>query len=130
MTREEFKEFAAGVLEQAQDVFKYKQTGYGAEDDAFFNFRQSARRFFPGMDESAAMFLVLEILLDKHNCALSKGISVNEIEERLKDRIVYSTIALGIIEDQERKDMVDMVCDDTYRPSNKELEDFSQAYGS
>ena len=122
MTREEFKEFAAGVFEQAQSVFKYKQTGYGAEDDAFCNFRQSARRFFPDMDESAAMFLVLEILLDKHNCALSKGITVNEIEERLKDRIVYSTIALGIIDDYK--------AGLKRSPTTDEIDEFFQAYGS
>ena len=122
MTREEFKEFAAGVFEQAQSVFKYKQTGYGAEDDAFCNFRQSARRFFPEMDESAAMFLVLEILLDKHNCALSKGITVNEIEERLKDRIVYSAIALGIIDDYKASLKIN--------PTSDEIEDFFKAYGS
>ena len=122
MTREEFKEFAAGVFEEAAAVFNYKQTGYGAANDAFFNFRQTAKRFFPDMDEEAAMFLVLEILLDKHNCALSKGITVNEIEERLKDRIVYSAIALGIIDDYK--------AGLKSSPTSDEIEDFFKSYGS
>ena len=98
--RTDFILFIRDKFEEIEKLFARKNAGYGASDDLFWNFRQTAERIHPALyseDQYAAMFLVAETLVDKHNVALAKGIAVNECDERLMDRIVYSLLQLKMV---------------------------------
>lgn len=99
----DFVIFIQDKFEEIQKLFSRKNEGYGASGDIFWNFRQTAERIYPSIyaqDPYAAMFLVAETLVDKHNVALAKGITVSECEERLLDRIVYSLLQLKMVYDR------------------------------
>ena len=106
--RADFVLFIQDKFEEIRKLFARKNEGYGTNDDLFWNFRQTAERLYPTMyeqDPYAAMFLVAETLVDKHNVALAKGIAVSECEERLLDRVVYSMLQLKMVYDRsERQD--------------------------
>ena len=106
--RADFVLFIQDKFEEIRKLFARKNKGYGTNDDLFWNFRQTAERLYPSVYEQnpyAAMFLVAETLVDKHNVALAKGIAVSECEERLLDRIVYSLLQLKMVYDcSERQD--------------------------
>ena len=106
--RADFVLFIQDKFEEIRKLFARKNEGYGTNDDLFWNFRQTAERLYPSIyaqDPYAAMFLVAETLVDKHNVALAKGIAVSECEERLLDRIVYSLLQLKMVYDRsERQD--------------------------
>ena len=98
--RKDFVLFIRDKFEEIEKLFARKNEGYGASGDLFWNFRQTAERLYPAMaqqDPFAAMFLVAETLVDKHNVALAKGIDVSECDERLMDRIVYSLLQLKMV---------------------------------
>ena len=98
--RSDFILFIRDKFEEIEKLFARKNAGYGASDDLFWNFRQTAERIHPALyseDQYAAMFLVAETLVDKHNVALAKGIEVSECDERLIDRIVYSLLQLKMV---------------------------------
>ena len=98
--RGDFVLFVRDKFEEIEKLFVRKNVGYGATDDLFWNFRQTAERLYPAIysqDPYAAMFLVAETLVDKHNVALAKGIEVSECEQRLLDRIVYSLLQLKMV---------------------------------
>ena len=103
--RADFVLFIQDKFEEIRKLFARKNEGYGTNDDLFWNFRQTAERLYPSVyeqDPYAAMFMVAETLVDKHNVALAKGIAVSECEERLLDRIVYSLLQLKMVYDRER----------------------------
>lgn len=96
----DFLLFIQDKFEEIQKLFARKNEGYGANGDLLWNFRQTAERLYSSIyaqDPYAAMFLVAETLVDKHNVALAKGIAVSECEERLLDRIVYSLLQLKMV---------------------------------
>ena len=99
-SRSDFVLFIRDKFEEIEKLFVRKNAGYGAQQDLFWNFRQTAERLYPEMyakEPFAAMFLVAETLVDKHNVALAKGLAVNECDERLMDRIVYSLLQLKMV---------------------------------
>ena len=101
--RADFVLFIQDKFEEIRKLFARKNEGYGTNDDLFWNFRQTAERLYPSVyeqDPYAAMFMVAETLVDKHNVALAKGIAVSECEERLLDRIVYSLLQLKMVYDR------------------------------
>ena len=98
--RSDFVLFIRDKFEEIEKLFVRKNAGYGAQQDLFWNFRQTAKRLYPEMyakEPFTAMFLVAETLVDKHNVALAKGIEVSECDERLIDRIVYSLLQLKMV---------------------------------
>ena len=98
--RDDFVLFIRDKFEEIEKLFVKKNVDYGAQHDLFWNFRQTAERLHPAIysqDPYAAMFLVAETLVDKHNVALAKGIEVSECEQRLLDRIVYSLLQLKMV---------------------------------
>ena len=104
MKNDELLKIMDSEFEDIKILFAKKNVSYGAEDDTFYNFRQTAMRMNPATDELATaiydqMFAVAETLVDKHNVALAKGIHVNECRERLRDRIVYSLIEIAMIDE-------------------------------
>jgi hypothetical protein len=77
-------------------LFEEKNESYGTRDDAFHNFRSSALRIY-GSDSYNSMFKVLLTLMDKHLVALANnGIKEKQYQERLRDIIVYSLIAMAM----------------------------------
>ena len=101
--RVDFVLFIQDKFEEIWKLIAKKNEGYGANGDLRWNFRQTAERLYPSIyvqDPYAAMFLVAETLVDKHNVALAKGITVSECEERLLDRIVYSLLQLKMVYDR------------------------------
>ena len=98
--KNDFILFIRDKYDEIEKLFVRKNVGYGASDDLFWNFRQTAERIHPALyseDPYVAMFLVAETLVDKHNVALAKGMAVNECDERLMDRIVYSLLQLKMV---------------------------------
>ena len=98
--RSDFVLFIRDKFGEIERLFDRKNAGYGATNDLFWNFRQTAKRLYPEMYDKepfAAMFLVAETLVDKHNVALAKGLEVSECDERLMDRIVYSLLQLEMV---------------------------------
>ena len=98
--RSDFVLFIRDKFGEIEKLFVQKNAGYGAQQDLFWNFRQTAKRLYPEMyakEPFTAMFLVAETLVDKHNVALAKGIGVSECDERLIDRIVYSLLQLKMV---------------------------------
>lgn len=115
MTYEEFLDFLNDEFENIRELFQTKNQVYGAGDDVFFNFRETARRVYPGFDncdppaQYADMFTVLLTLMDKHLVAIyNGGLHTPEIEERMRDIIVYCLIGLAMIReaDEVRKEGV------------------------
>ncbi len=101
--RNDFVLFIRDKFEEIEKLFNRKNEGYGGIDDVLWSFSQTAKRLYPAMyaqEPYAAMFLVAETLVDKHNVALAKGIAVSECEERLLDRIVYSLLQLKMVYDR------------------------------
>lgn len=107
MNREQFTTMLDSEFGRIKDLFALRNESYGSQDDLFYNFRETARRELPEeyrQNEPAAMFKVAEILLDKHNTALAKGIAVNEVRERLQDRIVYSLLQIAMVDDMAKQE--------------------------
>jgi hypothetical protein len=92
----DFVKFAKEEMNHVIELFGRKSGAYGSSDDVFHNFRQTAKRIY-GKDTFDNMFLVAETYKDKHNVALAKGIAVPEVDERLRDNIVYSLLQLAMI---------------------------------
>lgn len=106
MTRSDLSSFIAEKCDGIKGLFDYKNQDYGADRDAFANFRKTAQRIIvPFMEkrgvsvsETEAMFLVLLIYQDKHLVALSQtGLQGNEVDERLGDIANYALIARGML---------------------------------
>lgn len=96
MTREELSAIVMDELAKIEKLFAFKSEGYGGNQDGLYNFRSTAKRFF-GEDTPDAMYNVLAILRDKHDCTLAKnGLSDPMFEERMRDSVVYGLIALAI----------------------------------
>ncbi len=96
MTRKELREIIKSELVSITELFDVKNESYGAEDDAFHNFRQSALRIY-GDDSRGEMFTILLTLMDKHLVALANnGIDDKDFRDRLRDIIVYSLIGIAM----------------------------------
>lgn len=101
MNRRELTDSVKESCVEIGNTFSYKNQDYGADNDAFANFRKTAQRLvIPFMArynvplaEKDAMFLVMQILQDKHLVALSQtGLKGNEVAERLVDVATYSLL--------------------------------------
>lgn len=108
MSRAELATFIENECSAIVSTFNRKNIDYGASEDAFANFRKTAQRIIIPFMESAginiserdAMFLVLNVLMDKHAVALSQtGLGGAEASERLNDIAVYCMIAKAMKEE-------------------------------
>lgn len=102
MNTYEFLKMAEKEVADSLAIIRKKGESYGAAEDVFFNFRQTAARMFPEMPIHEGMFLVAEILKDKHSVALAKGMYVNECRERLLDNLNYTLFQLAMIAEAEQ----------------------------
>lgn len=107
MTTRELSEFIGKNCNSIVELFAYKNQDYGQKNDAFSNFRKTAQRIIipfmlkhgVSISEKEAMFLVAQVLQDKHLVGLSQtGLNGNEVEERLLDVATYSLIMKAIKE--------------------------------
>ena len=107
MDKRELSEFIGKNCNSIVELFTYKSQDYSNKNDAFSNFRKTAQRIIipfmtkrgVSITEREAMFLVAQVLQDKHLVALSQtGINGNEVEERLQDVATYSLIMKAIKE--------------------------------
>ena len=107
MTTRELSEFIGKNCNSIVELFVYKNQDYGQKNDAFSNFRKTAQRIIipfmtkrgVSITEREAMFLVAQVLQDKHLVGLSQtGLNGNEVEERLLDVATYSLIMKAIKE--------------------------------
>ena len=102
MNTYEFLKMAEKEVADSLAIIRKKGESYGAAEDVFFNFRQTAERMFPEMPIHEGMFLVAEVLKDKHSVALAKGMYVNECRERLLDNLNYTLFQLAMIAEAEQ----------------------------
>ena len=107
MDKRELSEFIGKNCNSIVELFVYKNQDYGNKKDAFSNFRKTAQRIIipfmlkhgVSISEKEAMFLVAQVLFDKHAVAISQtGVNGNEVEERLLDLATYSLIMKAIKE--------------------------------
>jgi hypothetical protein len=95
-SRQEMADIIVAKLDEIRAKFTYKNGNYGADDDAFFNFRSTSHRVLND-DSAEGMYRALMVYMDKHLCALSKnGLADKEFEDRNEDTIVYSLIAIAM----------------------------------
>lgn len=93
MTRGELRKFIENKLARIQEKFDLKNESYGADEDAFHNFEEAARRWL-GSTDLEAQFRILMIYMDKHLIALAnRGLGEREADDRLEDIMVYTAIA-------------------------------------
>lgn len=96
MTRLEFHRILDQEFAQIRDLFDYKNLSYGADDDLFHNFRETAKRVFH-KSSYQDMFKVLTTYVDKHWIALcNNGLDDPECLLRLRDIIVYALIGIAM----------------------------------
>lgn len=96
MSRDKFIHQLNEDLDRVKMTFETKNKSYGKGDDAFHNFRATAIRKY-GDGSPDKMYDILFTLMDKHLVALANNaLDDPEFEERTRDVIVYSLIALGI----------------------------------
>ncbi len=107
MNTYEFLKMAEKEVADSLAIIRKKGESYGAAEDVFFNFRQTAERMFPEMPVHEGMFLVAEILKDKHSVAIAKGMYVNECRERLLDNLNYTLFQLAMIAEAEQVEEFD-----------------------
>lgn len=97
MTRGNLVRMVDEELERVRNLFLRKNISYGDENQAFYNFIETARRKF-GTEDLRRAFDVLWILADKHWTTLGKeGLDDPEAEERLRDMVVYSLIGIAML---------------------------------
>ena len=100
MKRDEFMQILDREQKEVKELFGYKNKGYGAENEAFHNFKETARRVHNSTSHEA-MWRVMLTYMDKHMVALAKGIDEGEFVERCRDIIVYSLLAIGLRQEWE-----------------------------
>jgi hypothetical protein len=94
--RKELIEYFKEEINNILDLVQYKNGNYGDNEDAFFNFRNSARRIENDISPNS-MYKMLMTYMDKHLCALAKNkMDDSEFVERNRDVIVYSLIAIAM----------------------------------
>jgi len=93
---------AENITKQCDEIlslFLYKNKDYGADADAFANFRKSAERFGTAKTEKERMIQVLMTLQDKHLVGLSHTLGTGKEDmERLLDVAVYALLARAILQ--------------------------------
>jgi len=95
-TKQDLLNLIDELLPQIRDKFAYKNKAYGRDEDAFHNFRNTAKRVLND-DSFEGMYKTLLVYKDKHDVALAnRGMDDPEFEERFIDNIVYSLIAIGM----------------------------------
>lgn len=103
MTREELREAIKGEWAEIITLFNRKNEAYGNKDDAFYNFRATAKRLYWDNDSPNSMFRVLMTYVDKHMVALSQhGLATPEAEERMRDIVVYMLIGIAMVREVRR----------------------------
>ena len=102
MTREQLAKHIETDCEEILSLFRYKNTDYGAQTDAFANFSEAARRILrpklPEATDTELMWLVAQIYVQKHLIALEHtGTAGAEAASRLLDIAVYCLIMRGML---------------------------------
>lgn len=100
MKRDEFMTIVDRELDEIKKLYATKNTSYGSNDEAFHNFKETARRVYSDTCHEA-MWSVMLTYIDKHMIALTKGITEREFTERCRDIIVYSLLAIGLRQEWE-----------------------------
>lgn len=102
MTRDELLEAIKFECDAVAELFERKNQSYGSDNDAFYNFVETARRIF-GIADLRLAFRILLVYIDKHMIALSnRGLGDPEAAERLRDIVVYALIGLAMVRELER----------------------------
>ncbi len=98
MTSDKLEEFMRSQLNMILEKHELKSKSYGNHHDAFFNFRETARRQAGREPTQEEMFKVLLTLADKHWVALMQGgAHTPEAYDRLLDMMVYCLIGRAML---------------------------------
>jgi|LSQX01.2.fsa_nt_gb hypothetical protein len=98
MTRDDLLNFIQKDNEWLYKKIVEKNKEYGNPDDAYFNFRETARRMFGPEPSVEDMFHVLMILADKHWVALAQKLTQTpDCLDKLEDIEIYCKIARAMI---------------------------------
>ncbi len=97
-TRSLLVERCAKDISELLELMRRKNQHYGTTEDAFYNFRETARRTICANPSYEDMLKVLVTLADKHWVAICQnGLADPAVEERFGDMIVYCLIARQMI---------------------------------
>ncbi len=98
MTRDDLQKFISDDWQRVLEKFKVKNKSYGNKQDAFYNFRETARRVVGQEPSLEQAFWVLLTLADKHWVALMQGgARTDEAADRLLDVVVYALIGRAML---------------------------------
>jgi hypothetical protein len=110
MTPAELKQFIKMDSEQLYYKFTSKNKEYGNQDDAFHNFRETARRIIGGDPTVDDMFYVLMVLADKHWVALAQSLSrTPDCLDKLEDIEIYCKIARAMITEAQAREKMRII---------------------
>ena len=95
MNRAELLEYIQESASGLVVLFEQKNKAYGSDDDAIYNFRETARRL------ETEPFEVLLTLADKHWVSLMQhGSNAPEASERLLDIAIYALIGRAMLREE------------------------------
>jgi len=97
-SRDELAEHICKICDDIKKLLSTKNISYGNPDDGFYNFREASRRIENRTDVEGMMKMLM-VYVDKHWVALTQNnIRTPELKERFMDIVLYSLIAITMID--------------------------------
>lgn len=94
-----FRQIMNENFKKIKELWSRKNKEYGMVDDVLAGIRENTKRAFSDEVSQEDMFTVIMNLKDKHDLALlRKGTYLDDAKERLYDVIIYSFLALAVME--------------------------------
>lgn len=104
MNKKEYQEFAVQTTQEILDLIHKKNSDYSEGNDPFANFRIAEN---VGVPTLKGLWIRMEDKFQRVRAFLNRGdlkVEGEGIEDAFRDTIGYSLLALGIIEEQKRRE--------------------------
>ena len=99
MDANKFRQIMNANFKKIKELWARKNKEYGVEGDVLAGIRENTKRAFSEEVYQEDMFTVIMNLKDKHDLALlRKGTYLDDAKERLYDVIIYSFLALAVLD--------------------------------
>ena len=99
MDANKFRQIMNTNFKKIKELWARKNKEYGCENDVLAGIRENAKRSYDEDLYQEDMFAVITNLKDKHDLALlRRGIHLDDAKERLYDIIIYSFLALAVMD--------------------------------
>lgn len=99
MDANKFRQVMNANFKEIKKLWAQKNKKYGCESDILSGIRENTRRGFGDNASQDEMFAAIMNLKDKHDLALLRmGTCLDDVKERLYDVIIYSFLALAVLD--------------------------------